>query len=120
MRSIYYMHFIGLAEAISVQQADTLCWLAGCPVVTADFNPSNLMPQSSNRPAPDQSQPLGTERVLSTIPTSKLGPYAFDCHVRLTSIPDTVLLQVTMGGLLIRNPKALFGCIQASRCFIMP
>ncbi len=42
--------------------------VAGCPVVTSDFNPSNLMPQSSNQPTPGQSQPLGRQRVPSTIP----------------------------------------------------
>lgn len=46
---------------------------AGCPVVTSDFNPSNLMPQSSNQPAPEQSQPLGRERVASTIPLGQDG-----------------------------------------------
>lgn len=44
---------------------------AGCPVVTADFNPSNLMPQSSNQPGPDQTQSLGRQRVASTIPIAQ-------------------------------------------------
>lgn len=45
----------------------------GCPVVTSDFNPSNLMPQSSNQPTPGQSQPLGRQRVPSTIPVGDDG-----------------------------------------------
>ncbi|KAL0055928.1 hypothetical protein WJX82_005812 [Trebouxia sp. C0006] len=45
----------------------------GCPVVTSDFNPSNLMPQSSNQPTPGQSQPLGRQRIPSTIPVADDG-----------------------------------------------
>ena len=75
------------------------------------------MPQSSNRPAPDQSQPLGTERMASTIPISKRCTQAYVRRVSLTYTPDMVLLQAMMEGLLIRSRKALFGCIQVSKCF---
>lgn len=76
------------------------------------------MPQSSNRPSPDQSQPLGTQRVPSTIPISKthisrlvLGEYG--CLTLL------VMVQVRMDDLPIKNQKVLSGCTQVSKCFIM-
>lgn len=46
----------------------TECATAGCPVVTADFNITNLMPKAHNDPASDQQQALDKQRVASSIP----------------------------------------------------
>ncbi|KAK9810244.1 hypothetical protein WJX72_007204 [[Myrmecia] bisecta] len=40
---------------------------AECPVITPDFNPKNMMPQSPNNPSPGQAKALPKERVASSI-----------------------------------------------------
>ncbi len=68
-RSAEHSRRYAACYVLSVYTVRELRWsVAGCPVVTSDFNPSNLMPQSSNQPTPGQSQPLGRQRIPSTIP----------------------------------------------------
>ena len=62
----------GAQDSVSAQCSHntvyTVVCTAGCPVVTSDFNVTNLMPKSSNEPTPDQQQMLDKQRVASSIP----------------------------------------------------
>jgi len=105
--------------------------VAGCPVVTSDFNPSNLMPQSSNQPTPGQSQPLGRQRVPSTIPVGMhVQParcnFAFLAGPNLlfvaiaASVHSLIVEQLMMEDLRIRKLTAPCGCILVNKCSTMP
>ena len=85
------------------------------------------MPQSSNQPIPGQSQPLGRQRVPSTIPVgTHVQPADFLARPNLlfvaiaASIHSLNVEQVMMEDLRIRKLTALCGCILVSKCSTMP
>ncbi len=88
------------------------------------------MPQSSNQPTPGQSQPLGRQRVPSTIPVgTHLQPaecnFAFLARPNLrfvaiaASIHILIVEQLMMEDLHIRKLTAPCGCILVNKCFTM-
>lgn len=89
------------------------------------------MPQSSNQPTPGQSQPLGRQRLPSTIPVG-MHVQSAECNFAFVARPNplfvataasihsSIVEQLVMEDLRIRKLTALCGCILVSKCSTMP